>query len=247
MTQSHVGLAAGEGVSRHTVPLTLAGLLLLAAASGVAGATPAGAGYVVAALLGYLPMAAVVVRLAPHHRPHQRFGAANWATLLRAALAGLAAGLLVAPEALTGQPEHAWLPCVLVGLGLLLDLVDGRLARHQGLVSEFGARFDVEVDAWTALVLAAMTVRLGAAPAWALAIGLSRYLFLAAGTVLPALAAPLPASLRRRLIGGSATLALGALLVPPMPVDASTAIAAGALAALLLSFSLDTVWLLRRR
>ena len=57
------------------------------------------------------------------------------------------------------------------------------MARRTGTVSRFGARFDMETDAALLLVLSAYVARdLGL---WVLAIGLARYVFLAAKVPLP--------------------------------------------------------------
>ncbi|MEQ8815733.1 MAG: CDP-alcohol phosphatidyltransferase family protein [Thalassobaculum sp.] len=218
-------------------------LALLLASEAVIQLTPAGLGFAAGAALGFLPVAAVVVRLAPIRPPGRGFGAANAATLLRGVLAGLAAGLLAAPSALSVAP---WLPPALVLAGLLLDIVDGSLARQGGLVSEFGTRFDLEVDAWTTLVLAGLVVASGKAPVWALGIGLLHYLLRAAALLAPRLRRPLPPSLRRRLIGGAQMVALGVLLAPPLPASAGPVVAGAALVALLVSFGLDLHPLLRR-
>jgi len=228
------------------VPLGAAALLVLVVSDAVAAFTPAGPAYVLAALLGLLPVVAMVTRLAARHPLERGFGAANWTTLLRGCLTALAAGLIAEPAALSGRPALAWAPTLIAVLGLVLDVADGRLARRGHLETAFGARFDVEVDAWTTLVLAALAVALGAAPAWVLTIGLAHYLFRAAGLLLPALAAPLPPSQRRRILGGLQPLALAALLAPTMPAPAAPVVAGTALSALLLSFALDVRWLARR-
>jgi phosphatidylglycerophosphate synthase len=75
-------------------------------------------------------------------------------------------------------------------VALLLDGVDGRVARRTGTVSEVGARFDMEVDSVLVLLLSVSAARwLGV---WALAIGSVRYVRLVAGRVLPWLRRPVP-------------------------------------------------------
>ena len=61
-----------------------------------------------------------------------------------------------------------------------------------------GARLDGEVDAFLILVLSVYVAR--DAGAWVLAIGLARYLFLAAGWVLPWMRAPLPSRHWRKVV-----------------------------------------------
>lgn len=245
MTHSRIGTGQKVEAQWYLGPLAVALAILLAGSAVVAAFTPAdGFRFTAAALLGFLPMAVVVARRAPLHLRHSRFGAANWTTLLRSVLTALAAGVIAAPEVLAGK-TLGWLPSLLVILGMLLDLLDGRLARIRHETSEFGARFDLEVDAWTTLVLTGVVVALEVAPIWVLAIGLLHYLYRAAALVLPALSTPLPPSLRRRMIGGSQSIALAALLAPSLPSEAAPAVAGIALSALLMSFAIDLRWLLR--
>ncbi|MDX1655557.1 MAG: CDP-alcohol phosphatidyltransferase family protein, partial [Candidatus Competibacteraceae bacterium] len=100
-------------------------------------------------LLGFLGVALVLAVLLPQHRPWPRLGAANGVTLARGAVAALLMGLLGHAE-----PSLGW-PAGLMALGaLILDGVDGHLARASGMVSRCGARFDMEVDALFVAVLA---------------------------------------------------------------------------------------------
>ena len=96
-------------------------------------------------------------------------GPADRVTVFRAtfvvAVAALVADAFVRPERVTA----------LVALGvvaLVLDAVDGWVARRTNTVSAFGARFDMEIDAFLILVLSVYVARpLGV---WVLAIGLAR-------------------------------------------------------------------------
>lgn len=243
MMRSHPGLEVPR--TGFAGPVAAAAAVLCATIAGVEALSPAGPAFAATALLTFAPVAAIVLVAAPARHPHARFGAANLATLARAVLACLVAGLIATPEAVTGGSMLAWLAPVAAGVSVLLDVIDGRLARRQGLASAFGARFDIEVDAWMTLVLAGVAVSQGAVPPWALAIGLVRYALLAAGLLAPALTRPLPPSTRRRIIGGAQPIALGIALLPAMPAEAGAAIAGMALAALTLSFALDIRWLLR--
>ncbi|MFH7468205.1 CDP-alcohol phosphatidyltransferase family protein, partial [Pseudomonas syringae group genomosp. 7] len=76
--------------------------------------------------------------------------------------------------------------------------VDGWLARRSGLVSRFGARFDMEVDAALALILSLHLLAGTAVGAEALVLGLARYAFVAAGLAWPWLSADLPPTDRRK-------------------------------------------------
>jgi phosphatidylglycerophosphate synthase len=185
-------------------------------------------------------VAALALRGAAAAHPHPRFGLANTITLVRAGGAAVFAGLLAAPA-----PAVGWAAAVAAAALLALDGLDGVAARRQGLASAFGARFDMETDALTILVLAALAVALGKVGAWALALGAMRYAFVAAGWVWPRLAGPLPPSLRRKAVCVAQLAVLTALLAPPIAPPVSGALAALALAALAWSFALDVRWLAR--
>ena len=190
--------------------------------------------------------AGLIVWAAVRRHPHARFGAANQITLARATGAALLAGLVAAPQALSLHGLAAWLPFAGASVLLLLDLCDGALARRQGLTSAFGARFDQEVDAAAILVLSALAVQLAGAPVWTLGIGALHYLYRVGGWLVPALARPLPYSLRRRIVCGVQIATLGVLLAPVTPAGWIAPIAAVALAALTLSFLRDGLWCLTR-
>src|SRR5579871_6126830 len=88
-------------------------------------------------LLGALQM----LRALPAHHPFDTLGQANGVTLGRGVLVCLLAGLI-------GEraPAVAAVATALALLVLAMDGVDGRLARRDGTVSDFGARFDMETD-----------------------------------------------------------------------------------------------------
>ncbi|PKO51274.1 MAG: CDP-alcohol phosphatidyltransferase, partial [Betaproteobacteria bacterium HGW-Betaproteobacteria-21] len=191
-----------------------------------------------AAALVYAAMAAILGWRWTSIR--QSFGAANRVTLVRAALVAVVAGTVLFPQALQGSA----LPiAVLSTLALILDGVDGWVARRTGSASVFGARFDMELDAFFILVLCAMLVQLGKAGVWVLAIGAMRYLFVLAMHFLPWLSGTLPESFRRKLVCVVQVAALLLCLLPVVSPSLATAILALALAALTLSFAQDVRWL----
>ena len=105
-----------------------------------------------------------------------RFGPANAVTAARSTLVGLITALVA-----TSFTAPISVP-LLIGLtvpALALDAVDGWIARRTHTISELGARFDMEVDAFLILVLSAYVAQdLGW---WVLTIGLLRYAFVVGG------------------------------------------------------------------
>lgn len=171
------------------------------------------------------------------------FGWPNRVTLVRAALVAALAGTLVFPKA-AGQ-HGAALAAVAIAT-LLLDGVDGWLARRTGSATAFGARFDMEVDALLILVLCLAVVLTGKAGPWVLAIGLMRYGFILAGYWWTALKAPLAPSRLRQGICVLQGLVLSLCLLPAVPPSWAAVMAALALGALAWSFVRDSLSLMRR-
>lgn len=175
------------------------------------------------------------------HYPHVRLGGCNVVTLLRAALVAGVAAVLVAPT-------QSWALAGIAAVALALDGVDGRLARRSGLVSDFGARFDMEVDSVFALVLALIVWLSGTVGPWVMVLGVMRYLWVVAGCVLPWINTPLPDHvLRRKTVCVIQISALVVLVSPLLSGLAAALVAGGAAAALLWSFGADLVWLWHRR
>lgn len=143
-------------------------------------------------------------------------------------------------------PEASWAIVVIASTGATLDLVDGPLARRSGRVSAFGARFDMETDAFLILTLSVFVWWTGHAGPWVVASGAMRYVFIAAGWVLPWMRGSLPPSVRRQAVCVVQIVALIVALAPVVTPPLSTAISAAGLAVLTWSFALDVAWLARR-
>jgi phosphatidylglycerophosphate synthase len=156
----------------------LTGLDAFVGVDGPGRAVGIGCAAAVSVLLGRALGQLAVPRLQP-----SGLGPADWITLLRAELACAVAALAVT-AALTGRTGLVVATMVaLAVVALVLDGVDGRVARRTGTVSAFGARFDMEVDAFLILVLSAYVA--AGTGWWVLLIGGARYLFVAAALVLP--------------------------------------------------------------
>jgi CDP-diacylglycerol--glycerol-3-phosphate 3-phosphatidyltransferase len=102
-------------------------------------------------------------------------GAANVLTMLRGLSLGLLAGFLFSPW----PPGWlAWLPALLYTASILVDYLDGYLARVTHHTTLLGANLDIEFDALGILIATFLAVNYGQLPWWYLPLGLSRYLFL---------------------------------------------------------------------
>jgi phosphatidylglycerophosphate synthase len=164
------------------------------------------------------------------------FGPADRVTLARAALTGVVAALVVDGSAVAALTAVA-------AVALALDWVDGQVARRTGTVSSFGARFDMETDAFLVLVLSVHVA--GSLGAWVLAIGAMRYVFVAASWSLPWLRGPLPPSFARKTVAAVQGIVLVAAGSGALPGPVAVAAVIAALAALLWSFGRDVLGLWR--
>jgi phosphatidylglycerophosphate synthase len=153
--------------------------------------------------------------------------------------------LVAAVTALAACGGPTSLVVVLAAVALVLDGVDGAVARGTSSTSALGARFDMEVDAFLLLVLSALLT--GTVGAWVLAIGLLRYAFVAAGVVLPWLTAPLPPRSSRKVVAAAQGVVLVAAVSGVLPPAVTVVAVSGALVALCWSFGRDVVWLARAR
>ncbi|MFD5797801.1 CDP-alcohol phosphatidyltransferase family protein [Streptomyces diastatochromogenes] len=181
-----------------------------------------------------------VLSRALHRSRLSSFGPANRVTLGRATLVGGVTALVA--DSFESAPPVTLL-VALTAVALLLDGVDGKVARRTGTSSALGARFDMEVDAFLILVLSVyVSMQLGP---WVLLIGGMRYAFVAAARVAPWLNAPLPPSFARKTVAalqGICLLLAGAELLPHA---ANLAVALLALGSLVWSFGRDVLWLWR--
>ena len=128
---------------------------------------------------------------------------------------------------------------------LVLDFVDGRVARRTGTASGLGARFDGEIDAFLILALSVYVAQ--TVGAWVLLIGAARYVFLAAGWLLWWMRATLPPREWRKVVAATQGVTLTIAAAGVLPADLTRAMLAVALALLAESFGRDVWWLWRHR
>jgi phosphatidylglycerophosphate synthase len=171
------------------------------------------------------------------------FGPADWVTLTRATLVGCATALTAdsfqRPDPLVG-------PLVsIVTVALVLDAIDGQVARRTATASRLGARFDMEVDAFLILVLSVYVAQ--STGAWVLVIGVMRYAFLVAGWAWPWLRQPVPGRYWRKVVAAIQGIVLVVAAADILPVPLTVAALLVALVLLVESFGRDVVWLFERQ
>ncbi len=234
-TEAEVAMIVGDRrrTARTVLPQTLAacaqfallGVLGRYTGLGAAGWS-AGAGYAVAVW--------ILFTVALRRAGRESAGPADRVTLARVVLVGGVTALV----AQHGGDQGTAIT-VLATAALVLDGVDGWVARRTGTASALGARFDMEVDAFLILVLSAQVAeRLGG---WVLLIGLMRYAFVVAGWAMPWLRGELAPSLARKTVAavqGIVLVVAGAGVVA-RPVGIGTVVVA--LALLTGSFGRDVI------
>lgn len=234
-----------SNASSYTLPkrlygaaeLLLGGMLLISLGKGLPllMATPANWGVAI----GFYTFISTLVVI---FWPYGSLGWANRVTLARAVLVALVAGAL-ADNAFAGGIWQ-WLAIAVVAL--LLDGVDGWIARRTKSHTRFGARFDMELDALLILLLCAGLLRLESLGLWVLLIGGMRYLFIVASWQFPWLSKPLFTSFRRKAVCVWQVVALLLALTPLTSHFIASLLATSALISLTYSFGFDVWWLYRK-
>jgi phosphatidylglycerophosphate synthase len=231
---------AGKGALPAIRLATILGTLATAALLGVVSAT-AGlgvAGWIAGLATGTAATALIVTARTRSDQP--AMFPADWVTLTRALLiagvAGLVADSFVRPVSSTAL-------VTLSTAALILDAVDGQVARRTGTATELGARIDAETDAFLILLLSIFVAQ--DYGGWVLAIGAARYALLLAGWLIPWLAAPLPPRYWGKVVAAVTGIVL-TVAASGLP-DRRAGMIAVAAALLLLaeSFTRNVIWLYR--
>jgi phosphatidylglycerophosphate synthase len=166
------------------------------------------------------------------------FGPANWVTLARSTVvAGVAA--LIAEAFVQAAPMTAVV--MLTVIALVLDTVDGRVARRTASATAVGARFDMEVDAFLILVLSAYVAQ--SVGLWVLTIGAARYAFVAAGWLLPWLRESPPPRYWYKFVAALQGIVLTIVIADILPGPGNVAALTLALVLLGESFGHEVWWL----
>jgi phosphatidylglycerophosphate synthase len=227
-----------RGVQRGPLAGLAAALGLLAALAATVGLPPSGwVGGVATAVVLTLTLNVGLVHAGAAH-----LGPADRITLTRATLVCAVAALVVDPRAGAAVTPAV---AVLASIALVLDGVDGWVARHTGTTSGLGARFDMEVDAFLILVLSVAASRTWGA--WVLLIGAARYALWAAELVVPWLRAAVPFRYWRKVVAAIQGVVLTVAVSEVAPPVLTVAALAVALALLTESFGRDVWWLRTHR
>lgn len=173
--------------------------------------------------------------------PFPAIGWCNTVTLFRLMLVSVLISWLVVP------PTTPWAVFAVASVAFLLDGVDGWLARREGYVSEFGARFDMEVDSVLALVLALHAVLAGSVGLYVILLGLPRYAFFFAQFAFPWISGDLPDRFSRKVVCVLQIAVLIFLLGQVMERPVSDVMVLAAASAVIWSFWVDLRWLWRVR
>lgn len=211
---------------------------VLAALAATVGLGPAGWLVGMACGLGTL----ILLSRALRRTETQEWGPANTVTLARLTLTGGVAAL--AADLVVGEGPVLALTA-LAAVALLLDGVDGQVARRTGTTSELGARFDMESDSVLVLVLSVVgAVTLGW---WVIGVGVFRYVFALLTWKMPWMGAPLPPRMSRKVVAATQGAVLVVATAGIVPQPQMAAVVGVVLALLVWSFGTDINWLSRRR
>jgi phosphatidylglycerophosphate synthase len=194
--------------------------------------------------LGLACGAVLAVGVATGLRRHgrERLGPADWVTLSRSSLSCAVAALVA--DAFGSRARIGPLVC-LAAAALALDAVDGRIARRTRTVTGFGARFDMEADAFLILVLSVYVA--GSAGPWVLTAGLARYALLLAALALPWLAGPSPPRYWAKVVAATQGIVLTVAAAEVLPAAVRDGVLVAALLLLAESFARQVWWLARHR
>jgi phosphatidylglycerophosphate synthase len=177
----------------------------------------------------------ITLTRAMHRSGTHMLGPANRVTLFRALLVG--GVLAMVADSLRG-PVPVVALVAFAAVALVLDGVDGKVARRTGTSTALGARFDMEIDAILILGLSVFVAEhLGW---WVLAIGALRYAFAAVQQLMPWLRGRLPHRYSRKVVAAAQGVVLVVAGSGVLPYALAIVALALALATLGWSFGRDT-------
>ncbi|HEX4088687.1 MAG TPA: CDP-alcohol phosphatidyltransferase family protein [Trebonia sp.] len=220
--------------------MALLGLLATAALLGVVSATAGlgAVGWITGLVTGSAAAALLVTVRRRSDQP--TILPADWVTLARmlliAGVTGLVADSFARSVSITAL-------VTLSAVALVLDAVDGQVARRTGTATPLGSRIDGEADAFLILVLSIFVSRdYGDC---VLVIGAARYAFLLAGWLIPWLRAPLGPRYWRKVVAAVQGVVLTVAASGVTSRLVGMIAVAVALLLLVESFGRDVIWLYR--
>ena len=231
---------AGKGALPATRLAAILGLLATAALLGVVSATAGlgAAGWIVGLATG--SGATALLATARMHSDQPAIHPADWVTLTRTVLIAGVAGLVAESF---GRPVSVTALVTLSTVALVLDSVDGQVARRTGTATPLGARIDGEVNAFLILLLSIYVSQ--DYGSWVLIIGAARYALLLAGWLIPWLAAPLPPRYWGKVVAAVQGIVLTAAASGLLDRLVGMIAVAAALLLLAESFGRNVIWLYR--
>jgi phosphatidylglycerophosphate synthase len=174
--------------------------------------------------------------------PANPANSANAVTTARLLLVGVVAALVVQGFV---EPARTWLVVGVATAALVLDAVDGWVARQTGSCTRFGARYDLEADAFLMLALSVHVAHTLAW--WVLLIGLARYLLLVAGWCWPWLRGETPPRYWAKVVAAIQGIVLTVVTADLLPRGLALTTLAVALGLLVESFGHQVRQLWRAR
>lgn len=203
------------------------------------------ASYLLQVSILYSIFGLILIKVWPDECQESGIGWANRITVLRAILSIIICATIFHVGSL--EAGGYWWVVILSVIALSLDGLDGWLARYTQTESSFGAKLDMEVDAFLLLALSVLVFVSGKVTFWIVFIGLMRYCFVACGEVWPFLKNQLPMSWRRKGVCAIQGIGLVICLVPVSSRSFAYNIAMLSLGSLMYSFCADTRWLYMNR
>ena len=238
---SHTAYHLGHVVTAHAAVACLRILITAFLAPQELGLIP------IAPITGIVTVILPILAAEPARKKEQtrRFGIANQVTLFRLFIVANVA-MLIGSTPPKNVAEWAAYGSI---IALLLDGVDGIIARKTNAESVYGAQFDMEVDAFFTLILSILVLEWGHAGVWVLFCGLARYVWLGVQLIVPWFNRPLPPepAFRRKTACVLGVGGLALALFPWASPAVNVGLATTATVSLFVSFAIDTRWLISNR
>ena len=238
MTETMVLVRFERGIDRHLAIVFGAQVALLVAIAAISGLGPGG--WIVG--VGYAIAAWMVMDYATKRARMTSFGPADLVTLTRTVLIGGIAAI-TADSLGTGNAPIALI--VMAVIALVLDGVDGKVARRMDAVSKFGARFDMEADSFLILVLSILTLPM-LGPIVLLS-GTMRYQFALAAVLLPWLRCSTPSRYSAKVVAALQGIVLVVVASEVLSRSSATVLMVVSAATVIWSFGCTVQWLRSHR